>query len=96
MVNLRDLLQEMIDKGASDLHITAGVPPQLRVDGEIVSTDNGNYLLDCHFSLGIEDPWELQRTLEERAGIVESGLFLGMADEILVGGEGTVRQILRK
>jgi len=40
MVNLRDLLQEMIDKGASDLHITAGVPPQLRVDGEIVSTEH--------------------------------------------------------
>jgi len=40
MVNLRDLLQEMIDKKASDLHITAGVPPQLRIDGEIVSTDH--------------------------------------------------------
>jgi len=40
MVNLRDLLQEMIEKRASDLHITAGVPPQLRIDGEIVSTDH--------------------------------------------------------
>jgi twitching motility protein PilT len=40
MVNLRDLLQEMIDHKASDLHITAGVPPQLRVDGEIVSTEH--------------------------------------------------------
>ncbi len=40
MVNLRDLLQEMIQKGASDLHITAGVPPQLRIDGNIVSTDH--------------------------------------------------------
>ena len=38
MVNLRDLLQEMIDKGASDLHITAGIPPQLRIDGDIVGT----------------------------------------------------------
>jgi twitching motility protein PilT len=40
MVNLRDLLQEMFDKGASDLHITAGVPPQLRIDGEIVPTEH--------------------------------------------------------
>ncbi len=40
MVNLRDLLQEMIDKKASDLHITAGVPPQLRVDGDILSTEH--------------------------------------------------------
>ncbi len=40
MVNLRDLLQEMIDNKASDLHITAGVPPQLRIDGEIVPTEH--------------------------------------------------------
>jgi twitching motility protein PilT len=40
MVNLRDLLQEMIDNKASDLHITAGVPPQLRVDGNILPTDH--------------------------------------------------------
>lgn len=39
MVNLRDLLQEMIEKGASDLHITAGLPPMLRVDGEVIATD---------------------------------------------------------
>ena len=39
MINLRDLLQEMIEKGASDLHLTAGLPPMLRVDGEILPTD---------------------------------------------------------
>src|SRR5512140_3648484 len=33
--NLRTLLQEMIDRGASDLHITAGVRPKLRIDGEM-------------------------------------------------------------
>lgn len=39
MATLRDLLQQMIDKKASDLHITAGMPPQLRIDGEITSTE---------------------------------------------------------
>ncbi len=39
MINLRELLNEMIEKKASDLHITAGLPPQLRIDGEIVGTD---------------------------------------------------------
>ena len=39
-VNLRDLLQEMIDKRASDLHITAGVPPMLRIDGIIRRTSH--------------------------------------------------------
>src|SRR5258706_13858995 len=34
-VNLHQLLKAMIDKGASDLHITTGSPPQLRIDGEL-------------------------------------------------------------
>ena len=37
-VNLRVLLEEMIERGASDLHITAGARPMLRVDGEIVAS----------------------------------------------------------
>jgi len=36
MANLYQLLQTMIEKGASDLHITTGTPPQIRVDGELV------------------------------------------------------------
>jgi twitching motility protein PilT len=39
MINLRDLLHEMIEKKASDLHITAGLPPQLRIDGDVRGTD---------------------------------------------------------
>ncbi|MEE8490765.1 MAG: type IV pili twitching motility protein PilT, partial [Acidimicrobiia bacterium] len=35
--NLRALLEEMIEKDASDLHITAGECPKLRIDGDIVS-----------------------------------------------------------
>jgi len=35
-MNLRDLLGQMIEKGASDLHISAGLPPMFRVDGEIM------------------------------------------------------------
>ena len=34
-VNLRALLEEMIEKDASDLHITAGERPKLRIDGDI-------------------------------------------------------------
>ncbi|MEK7279127.1 MAG: type IV pilus twitching motility protein PilT [Nitrospirota bacterium] len=36
MSNLYQLLQTMIEKGASDLHITTGTPPQIRVDGRLV------------------------------------------------------------
>jgi twitching motility protein PilT len=37
-LNLKVLLEEMIQKGASDLHITAGERPKLRVDGDITSS----------------------------------------------------------
>ncbi|MBU0550030.1 PilT/PilU family type 4a pilus ATPase [Myxococcota bacterium] len=36
MANLHQLLKLMVEKGASDLHITAGSPPQLRIDGHLV------------------------------------------------------------
>lgn len=39
MADLHQLLQTVIQKGGSDLHITTGVPPQIRVDGQLVSLD---------------------------------------------------------
>ncbi len=39
MTGMRELLEEMVSKNASDLHITAGLPPQLRVDGNVLSTE---------------------------------------------------------
>lgn len=38
-VSLRTLLDEMIERGASDLHVTAGDRPRLRVDGDIVNSN---------------------------------------------------------
>src|SRR5688572_821698 len=35
-VNLQQLLKAMVEKGASDLHLTTGSPPQLRIDGSLV------------------------------------------------------------
>src|SRR3954471_9656307 len=37
-INLRSLLEEMIERGASDLHVTAGERPKLRVDGHITDS----------------------------------------------------------
>ncbi len=39
MINLRELLEKMIQLKASDLHLTAGLPPQYRVDGQIASSE---------------------------------------------------------
>ena len=40
MVSLHDLLKLLIDKGASDLHISTGSPPRIRVDGKLRPTDD--------------------------------------------------------
>jgi len=39
-INLRALLEEMIDKDASDLHLVAGERPKLRVDGDITNASS--------------------------------------------------------
>jgi ribose 5-phosphate isomerase A len=72
-----------------------GAQPRLREvsPGEPFRTDNGNFILDCPFPEGIVDPWALDGALAGRAGILESGLFLGMAQEALVGGPDGVRTL---
>jgi twitching motility protein PilT len=39
MVTLRELLEMMVKKNASDLHLTVGSPPQLRIDGKLAKTE---------------------------------------------------------
>ncbi len=40
---LEELLRAMVDKGGSDLHITAGSPPRMRIDGKLRAMEDGNY-----------------------------------------------------
>lgn len=64
---------------------TLGCRPILRGDEqEPYVTDNGNYILDCTFPNGIDEPAQLAMTLQSRTGIVEHGLFLGLANEAIV------------
>ena len=69
-----------------------GARSTLRVgpDGEPMVTDNGNYIIDCRFPDGIAEAESFESALGARAGIVESGLFLGMATEVLVSGPAGV------
>ncbi len=64
-----------------------------RPDGQVMTTDNGNYIIDCHFPDGIDDPQALEAELAARAGVVESGLFLGMTTEVVVGTPDGVRHL---
>jgi ribose 5-phosphate isomerase A len=64
-------------------------------DGARVVTDNGNYLARCWFSDGIADPYALSRTLADRPGVVEHGLFLDMAALVIVGASDGTRVLER-
>ena len=73
-----------------------GATPTLRRTGDAVFvTDNGNYIYDCRFPEGIEDAGKLDLALRRRAGVVETGLFVGMAHVALVAGEGSVDERVR-
>ena len=58
-------------------------------------TDNGNYILDCEF-VRIDNPEELHANLNNIPGVVENGLFIGLADEIIVGGKQGVLTLDKK
>jgi ribose 5-phosphate isomerase A len=64
-------------------------------DGTPFETDQGNLILDCDFG-PIADPAQLATRLNERAGIVEHGLFLGLATEVVVAGVEGVRHVRRE
>jgi ribose 5-phosphate isomerase A len=76
-----------------------GAEPRLRTrgeNGEPYLTDNGNHVVDLTFPNGISDPPGLQGSLRGRAGVVDTGLFLGSADLVLVGTpQGSVSRMER-
>jgi len=75
-----------------------GAHPLLRSrpDGAPYTTDNGNYVIDCRFPDGIADPHGLEERLLRRPGLVETGLFLGLASEALIAGERGVELLEAK
>jgi ribose 5-phosphate isomerase A len=68
-------------------------PVLRRGDGGPVVTDNGNNVLDCPFG-AIADPAAVAAVLSALPGVVDHGLFLGMADMALVGeADGRVMRL---
>jgi len=59
----------------------------LEEDKSPAVTDNGNYLARCYFDEGISDAYALAQALSTRPGIIEHGLFLDMATEIIIAKE---------
>jgi ribose 5-phosphate isomerase A len=73
-----------------------GAEPTIRkLGGMVFNTDNGNLIYDCKFP-PMSDPLKIERQLLDRAGVVGCGLFLGMADTVLLGDDFKVTQLDRK
>ncbi|WP_281355655.1 ribose-5-phosphate isomerase RpiA [Virgibacillus ihumii] len=67
-----------------------GAEPKLRKDGNrAFISDNGNYILDCSFG-EMANPKLLHNALKSIAGVVETGLFIGMTDKAIIGRNGKI------
>jgi ribose 5-phosphate isomerase A len=76
-----------------------GGEPTLRMGvkkaGPVVS-DNGNLIVDVKFADGIDAPAELEKTLNNIPGVLENGIFAGVADVVLVGEVKDNQAIVRE
>ncbi len=76
-----------------------GGEPTLRMGvkkaGPVVS-DNGNLIVDVKFANGIDAPAELEKTLNNIPGVLENGIFAGVADVVLVGEVKDNQAIVRE
>jgi ribose 5-phosphate isomerase A len=82
--------------GATRAHLERHGKPVLRAraDGAVVRTDAGNLIYDLATG-PIDAPADLDRALHTIPGVVETGLFVGRADVVLVAGEGGVRRLVK-
>ena len=70
-----------------------GSRPALRMqDGQPYRSDNGNFIIDCDFG-PLEDAGALSRQIKAETGIVEHGLFLGLATDVIVAGGDGIRHL---
>jgi ribose 5-phosphate isomerase A len=80
----------LVERRLSDLELR----PKLRhhADGSLYLTDEDNYILDCACGM-ITEPEETAAEIRGIVGVVEHGLFLGMASLALVAGEDGVTEL---
>jgi ribose 5-phosphate isomerase A len=83
-------------KAAENFLKSQGAAVILRLDdnGQPYQTDQNNYILDANFG-EMADPNNIAASLNERAGIVEHGLFLGLASDVIVAAEDGIRHLRR-
>jgi ribose 5-phosphate isomerase A len=77
--------KRLVSKLAEESGCEGEIKLRLGADGKTFVTDNGNHILDCVFG-AIDDPEALEDALKLVPGVVESGLFLGIADVGIIAG----------
>jgi len=84
-----------VEKRIRKLGGTPEIRNAVRKDGPVIS-ENGNFILDVTFSTPPDDVELLDRQLKSIPGVVETGLFLGIAKKALIARKGSVELILPK
>lgn len=84
--------QALVAKRIGELGATVKV--RLRADGSVFVSDEGHHILDCGFG-EIRGPEALARKLSDMPGVVEHGLFVGMADVVLLAKGSEVQELRR-
>lgn len=83
-------VESMLQAGGRDAPLVLRKTP----DGEIFRTDNGNLIVDAHFQR-IPDPETLEADLNSVPGIVECGLFVGIATEAYIASGDGIEKLTR-
>jgi len=73
--------------------LNAKVKVRKSSSGEILITDEGNYIIDSNFG-PIDNPEELSNKLNARAGIVEHGLFIGLTNHVIVASGNGIGELI--
>jgi ribose 5-phosphate isomerase A len=84
----------MVEILAADAGCTGKIELRVMADGRPFLTDSGNFIVDCAFGR-IEQPEALEAALRLVPGVVENGLFLGIADAAIVAGPSGVAVLER-
>jgi ribose 5-phosphate isomerase A len=86
--------RNMIEVLAADAGCRGEIRQRHQRDGQPFVTDGGNFILDCAFG-SIPEPEALDEALKLIPGVVENGLFLGIADAAIIAGPSGVVMLER-
>ena len=71
-----------------------GCETRLRMtDDHALLTDNHNFIVDCAFPDGIDDPGAMEQAINTIPGVLDNGLFVGMADAVFIGTDNNVERL---